>query len=96
MLPCSEKPTPDEGEQVLAVKMGVTTTAHPEAGTSHTAEAVSSTQGVFTAVALHNEDTLIWGCTRYLTVVSVSPPYLALKTPPVNRNRQQYQHNVQL
>ncbi|TNN63891.1 Protein Spindly [Liparis tanakae] len=44
MLPCSEKPTPDEGEQVLAVKMGVTTTARPEAATSHTAEAVSSTQ----------------------------------------------------
>ncbi|XP_034399739.1 protein Spindly isoform X2 [Cyclopterus lumpus] len=43
-VPCSEKPTLDKGDQALAVKTGVLTTALPEAGTSRTAEALSSTQ----------------------------------------------------
>ncbi|XP_074503939.1 protein Spindly isoform X1 [Sebastes fasciatus] len=49
IVPSSEETTLDKGERVVAVEMDVTNTAKtadPEADTSHTAEAVSSTQGV--------------------------------------------------
>ncbi|XP_074503940.1 protein Spindly isoform X2 [Sebastes fasciatus] len=47
IVPSSEETTLDKGERVVAVEMDVTNTAKtadPEADTSHTAEAVSSTQ----------------------------------------------------
>ncbi|XP_068451752.1 protein Spindly isoform X2 [Clinocottus analis] len=44
MLPSSEKAPLDKGEHVLAVKMDVTQTAHPEADACGPAEAVSSAQ----------------------------------------------------
>ncbi|XP_037635995.1 protein Spindly isoform X1 [Sebastes umbrosus] len=49
IVPSSEETTLDKGERVVVVEMDVTNTAKtadPEADTSHTAEAVSSTQGV--------------------------------------------------
>ncbi|XP_049441682.1 protein Spindly isoform X2 [Epinephelus fuscoguttatus] len=48
IVPSSEDTKLDKGEQLVAVEMNVTNTkaAEPEADTSHTAEALSSTQGV--------------------------------------------------